>query len=71
MYLLTIVSLLVEFNIDNEDASPKKQAARRIPFAARQETARQLEELQKNIINKPSGSPWASLMVLVKKRDEH
>ena len=63
---------LVEFKIDTGDtgdASPKKQAARRIPFAARQEIARQLEEMQKNNIIKPSKSPWASPVVLVKKRD--
>ena len=60
---------LLEFKIDTGDASPKKQAARRIPFAARQEIARQLEEMQKNNIIKPSKSPWASPVVLVKKRD--
>ena len=51
------------------DASPQKQTARRTPFAAQQEIARQLEKMQKNDIIKPSESPWASPVVLVKKRD--
>ena len=60
---------LVEFKIDTGDTSPKKQAARRVPFAARQAIARQLDEMQSNNIIKPSESPWASPVVLVKKRD--
>ena len=47
---------LVEFKIDTRDASPMKQAARRIPFAALQEIARQLDEMQNNNIIKPSES---------------
>ena len=42
---------------------------RRIAFAARQEIARHLDEMQKNNIIEPSESPRASPMVLVKKRD--
>ena len=60
---------LVKFKIDTGDASPMKQAARRIPFASRQEIARQLDEMQNNNIIKPSESLWASPVVLVKKRD--
>ena len=60
---------MVEFKIDTGDAPPKKQAARRIPFAARQEIAKQLEEMQKNNVIKPSESPLASPVVLVRKRD--
>ena len=46
-----------------------KQAARCILFAAQQEIARQLDEMQNNNIIKPSESPWANPVVLVKKRD--
>ena len=60
---------LVEFKIDTGDASPKKQAVRRIPFAARQEIVEQLEKMQRNGVIKPSESPWASPVVLVRKRD--
>ena len=51
---------LVEFKIDTGDVSPMKQAARRILFVARQEIARQLDEMQNNNIIKLSESPWAS-----------
>ena len=50
---------LVEFKTDTGDALPKKQAARRIPFAARQEIAMHLEEMKKNNVIKSSESPWA------------
>ena len=35
-----------EFAINTGDSTPKKQAARRIPYAARQEIASQLEKMQ-------------------------
>ena len=36
---------LIEFKIDAGDATPKSQTYRRIPFAARQEIANQLEKM--------------------------
>ena len=60
---------LVEFRIDTGDATPKRQAARRIPFAARQEIVEQLEKMQASGVIKPSESPWASPVVLVRKKD--
>ena len=60
---------LVEFRIDTGDATPKRQAAKRIPFAARQEIADQLEKMQASGVIKPSESPWASPVVLVRKKD--
>ena len=59
----------MNFKVDTGDAPPKKQAARRIPFAARQEIAKQLKEMEKNNVIKPSESPGASPVVLVRKRD--
>ena len=60
---------LVQMEIDTGDAYPKKQPTRRVPFALRQEVARQLEKMQENGVIQPSISPWASPVVLVKKRD--
>ena len=60
---------LVEFKIDTGDACPKRQAVRRVPFAARKEIADQLERMQRNGVVKPSESPWGSPVVLVRKRD--
>jgi len=60
---------LVEFNIDTGNAYSKKQAVRRVPFAARQEVEDQLAKMQKMNVIRPSQSPWASQVVLVRKRD--
>ena len=60
---------LMEFSIETGSASPKRQATRRIPFAARQEITSQLDKMQRNNVIKPSESPWASPVVLVRKRD--
>ena len=40
---------LVEFKIDTGDACPKRQAVRRIPFAARHEISDQLENMQRMV----------------------
>ena len=59
----------MEFQIDTGDTTPKKQPARRTPFAVRQEVARQLKKMQKSGVIQPSSSPLASPVVLVKKKD--
>ena len=60
---------LVEMEIHTKDADPKKVPARRMPFAVRQEVARQLREMQQNGVIQPSSSPWASPVVMVRKKD--
>ena len=40
-----------------------------MPYTVRQEIARLLSEMQRNRVIQPSNSPWASPVVLVKKRD--
>ena len=60
---------LIQMEIDTGTATPKKQPARRLPFAVRQEVARQLEQMQIKGVIQPSKSPWASPVVLVKKKD--
>ena len=59
---------LVELSIETGEATPKKQAARRLPFAVRQEVTRQLQNMQEQKIILPSTSPWASPIVVVRKR---
>jgi len=56
---------MVEFEINTGDELPRKQAARRIPYAARQEVAEQLERMQGTGVITPSTSPWSSPIVLV------
>ena len=60
---------LVEMEICMGDASPRRVAARRMPLAVRQEVSRQLQKMQDEGIIQPSNSPWASPIVMVRKRD--
>ena len=55
--------------IDTGDALPRKQAASRVPFAVRQNIAEQLKSMLKNQVIQPSNSPWASPIVLMRKKD--
>lgn len=59
----------VEMNIDTGDATPIRQAPRRVPFAVRGEVAQHLQQMQDSGIIQPSSSPWASPIVLVRKKD--
>ena len=60
---------LVEFTIETGDADPQRCAPRRMPFAVREEVARQLRKMQEAHIIQPSTSPWASPVVMVRKKD--
>ena len=60
---------LTEIHIETGDATPKKQPVRRVPFAVRREVARQLQHMQEDGVIQPSSSPWASAIVLVRKKD--
>ena len=60
---------LVQMEINTGDSTPIKQSVRRMPFSVRQEVARQIQDMQKGNIIQPSRSPWASPVVLVRKRD--
>ena len=60
---------LIEMEIDTGDALPRRQSARKMAFAVRQQVAKQLYQMQRNGVIEPSKSPWASPVVLVRKRD--
>ncbi|GFW24481.1 retrovirus-related Pol polyprotein from transposon 412 [Trichonephila clavipes] len=55
--------------IDTADHPPIKQHPRRLPFAKQEKVGTQLREMQENDIIEPSSSPWASPIVLVRKKD--
>ena len=55
--------------IDTEEAQPKQVPPRRTPLAARHEIATQLKRMQDQGVIQPSCSPWASTVVLVRKKD--
>ena len=51
------------------NSPPRYQLACNAPFAAREEIARQLHQMQQQGIISPSSSPWANPVVLVRKKD--
>ena len=60
---------VLHHNIDTGSASPIRQPVRRLSLPAKEEVKKLLGEmLQKNVIS-PSTSPWASPIMLVRKKD--
>ena len=57
---------ILSMEIDTGGAPPKKQAARRMPFAVK---SKQLRTMQQAGVIQPSNSSWASPVVMVRKRD--
>ena len=60
---------LIQLEIDTGDSPSKRQPLRRMPFAARQEVAKQLDKMQRDGVIQPSQSSWASPVVLMQKKD--
>ena len=60
---------VVRHSIDTGDHSPIKRCARRIPFTLRNVTEKMVEDMLQQGVIKESVSPWASPVVLVKKKD--
>ena len=60
---------VITHKIDTGDAAPIRQYPRRLPYAYREETDKQVSEMLQQGVIKPSNSPWASPVVLVKKKD--
>ncbi|UYV83713.1 K02A2.6-like [Cordylochernes scorpioides] len=50
-------------------STPVKQLPRRLPMTRRDEVAKLIEEMAEQDVIEPSSSPWASPVVLVKKKD--
>lgn len=60
---------MVRHKIDTGDASPIKQLPRRLPFHQRKEVKLMLDDMETRGIIEPACGPWASPIVLVKKKD--
>ena len=60
---------LIQLEVDTGDVTPIKQPTRRMPFAAREEVAKQLRKMRQMQVVQPSKSPWSSPVVLVRKKD--
>ena len=56
-------------SIDTGTASPIRQHPRRLPYAFREEVHSQVTDMLHQGVIQPSSSPWASPIVLVKKKD--
>ena len=59
----------IAMEINTGDCIPKKQHPRRLPMALQEEVDYQVERMLKTGIIQHSKSPWASPIVLVRKRD--
>ena len=55
--------------IDAGNATLVRQPLRRLPYAFREETKSQVHDMLEQGVIQPSNSPWASPIVLVKKKD--
>jgi len=60
---------LVMHNIDIADAKPVRQQLRRHPPAHRDAISQQVDDYLKQGVIEPASSPWASNLVLVRKKD--
>ena len=60
---------IIKHNIPTGDAVPIKQPMRSVPVHLQEEVNKQLDMMLENDIIQPSTSPWASGIVLVKKKD--
>ena len=58
-----------EHRIETGNATPIKQLPRRLPHALRPVVEEQVKEMLQYEVIEPSNSPWASPIVLVKKKD--
>ena len=60
---------VIQHQINTGDATPLRQPPRRMPLARRREAQQAVEEMHKAGVIEPSSSPWASPVVLVRKKD--
>ena len=60
---------LAEHQIDLTDSKPIKQPFRRVPLAFVNEEKQAIDKLLKQGVIRPSNSPWASPLCLVRKKD--
>ena len=60
---------LTQHRIDTGDAKPIKQSVRRLPFQQRQHVRELLDNMLEQGVIEPAKGPWASPIVLVRKKD--
>ena len=62
-------NFLTEMVNESGDSPPRKVKVRRMPLAVCRKVARQLKDMQRAGVIRPSTSPWSSPVVMVQKRD--
>ncbi|GFT18374.1 retrovirus-related Pol polyprotein from transposon 412 [Trichonephila clavipes] len=60
---------LMQHRIDTREHPPTKQHPRQLLFAKQKEVLKLIKDMKDNDVFEPSSSPWASPIVLVKKKD--
>ena len=60
---------IITHSIHTGDATPVRQPPRRLPLIQREAAQKAIQDMQQQGIIEPSKSPWASPIVLVKKKD--
>lgn len=60
---------IVKHKIDTGDARPIRQTPRRLPQVKREEAEQIVQQMERDGVIEPSSSPWASPVVLVRKKD--
>ncbi|UYV76858.1 K02A2.6-like [Cordylochernes scorpioides] len=60
---------VTQHRIDKAGATPVKQLPRRLPMTIRDEVDKLIEDIAEQDVVEPLSSPWASTVVLVKKKD--
>lgn len=63
------LTTLVQHEIDTGDSRPIKQPPRRVPLAFADEERKVVQQMETQGIVRKSSSPWASPIVLVKKKN--
>ncbi|GFT37998.1 retrovirus-related Pol polyprotein from transposon 412 [Trichonephila clavipes] len=63
------ITRLKKHRIDTGEHPPIKQHPRRLPFAKQEEVQKLIKDMKNNDVIQPSSSPWATLIVLVRKQD--
>ena len=65
------VTDMITHSIDTGNHKPIRQQTRHTPFALRQKIEDLTQEMLEQGVVQPSRSPWASPVVLVRKKDGH
>ena len=60
---------VLEHHINTGNSPPIRQSPRRLPYHFRGEVSKQIQDMLSQGVIQPSTSPWASPLVLVKKKD--